>query len=249
MHPDRRKHPRSPATPGTVCTCMHADFAGRSADHHNLAIRLLDIAPTGACVVTNGPLRRMSPVILDVTIPHALGRFKTRAQVRWSVTLEKGGRTAHVAGLRFERILDSWGDRRHLVGAGGEKESGASREPQRRWKRFSPKVTSLACDPHDLRRMLGMKSNPALLLLDLSRGGARIVCSKKLEKGSRADLSFELPSVQGRLSIETQVRWCRRDTLSLDPRWNTGLVFIRMSKEDEKRLEQAEQFHTGRTIW
>jgi hypothetical protein len=232
-----------------VCTCTSANGLGPERHRDNLAVRLLDIAASGACLVTTGRLPVTAPVILDVTVPRLEGRLQTRAEVRWSVTLEKGGRTAHVAGLRFDRVLDAFGDRRQLPRAVPEEHSGTSREPQRRWKRFSPRVASLSCDPHDLRRMLGFKSNPALSLRDLSRGGARIVTSRKLKKGSRADLALELPSVSGALLIETQVRWCRRDTLSLEPRWNTGLVFIRMSKEDEGRLKHAEQFHTGPNIW
>lgn len=244
MQHERRRHSRSKADPGTVCTCTSADLSGRG-DHYNLALRILDVAPDGACIVTTGRLRELSQVILDVTIPRLLGRIRARAHVRWSMTVEKAGRTAHVAGLRFDRVLDSTGDRREILSGGREKERNASKEPQRRWRRFKPVVHKLLCDPYDLKRMLGFKSNPAISLKDLSCGGAQVVCTKKLDKGSRADLQFELPAVRGPVSIETQVRWCRRDTLSLEPRWNTGLVFIRMSREDETKLKDAEQFHLG----
>ena len=245
MTPERRRHVRRPAEAGTICTLRDVPRAGRDGDPGNLAVRLLDLASSGACLVTTGRLPIATPVILDVTLPGSPGPFNTRAEVRWSVTVENGDRTAHVAGLRFDRVLGSSGDPGRLPEAG---RSLPSREPQRRWKRFSPRVASLSCDAHDLRRMLGWRSNPALSLRDLSRGGAGIVTSRKLKKGSRADLAIDL-SVVGGVWIETQVRWCRRDTLSLEPRWQTGLVFIRMSKQDEARLEDAEQFHKGPSIW
>lgn len=243
MQLDRRKYPRSPSDPGAVCTCTSADFAGRDGDHYNLATRLLDVSRRGACIVTVGRLREKAPVLLDVTVPRTLGRFKAKAEVRWSVTLEKNGRTAHVAGLRFDRVLESTGGGEKALS--GDAVPPPSHEPQRRFKRFAPKVLALECDPHDFRRMIGLGSNPAVRLKDLSQGGAQLVLSRPLKPGAEVGLSFELPAVRGTVAAQAKVRWCRRDTLTLERRWNAGLVFLRMSPEDELRLKVAEEFHIG----
>jgi hypothetical protein len=42
------------------------------------------------------------------------------------------------------------------------------------------------------------------------------------------------------VSAEGIVRWCRRDTLSLEPRWVVGVVFKRMGPDSGGRLRTVE---------
>ncbi len=111
MHAGRRKCSRIKPDLGFVCSCTNAEFAGHSADRTNLATRILDVGPRGVCQVRTGRLRERVPLIVDLSVPRMLARFKARAVVRGSQTLERGGRTARVAGLSFDRVLECSGDR------------------------------------------------------------------------------------------------------------------------------------------
>jgi hypothetical protein len=57
------------------------------------------------------------------------------------------------------------------------------------------------------------------------------------------DLRLEIPATRTEISAEAQVRWCQRDTLSLEPRWNVGLTFKRMSPEDDDRLKALDRYY------
>jgi hypothetical protein len=45
--------------------------------------------------------------------------------------------------------------------------------------------------------------------------------------------------------MEADVRWCRRDTLSLAPKWNAGLTIKRISAANESRLADVDRTYLG----
>ena len=62
------------------------------------------------------------------------------------------------------------------------------------------------------------------------------MATKKLEAGTRVrlTLAFKNPAVE--LALDGEARWANRDTLSLEPRYATGIVFGKLSHEAEGRL-------------
>ncbi|HLF93024.1 MAG TPA: PilZ domain-containing protein, partial [Planctomycetota bacterium] len=151
-----------------------------------------------------------------------------------------------VAGLAFDRVLECYGDRLSFLSGRRDAPSPArTREPRRRFKRFCPRDARVACVPRDLRRLLGFPSNPALRLQDLSQGGAQIVCSQRLKPGRTVDLALDFDRPRATVAAEAVVRWCRRDTLSLESRWHAGLVFRRMAPGDEERLATLDRHYLG----
>jgi PilZ domain-containing protein len=246
MHAERRKFPRQKPDSRLVCSCTNEQFPAQGRNFYNLAMRLVDVSPRGACLVTVGRLREQAALIVDIFAPQDLARFKARATVRWSTTLERGGRTAHVAGIRFERVLESYGERLSFLGGRGAASSPArTHEPQRRYKRFRPADVRVVCNPRDFWRSLGIRTNPALGVHDLSLGGAQIVCSKRLKPGRYVDLTLEADRPRATVQAEAQVRWCRRDTRSLESRWLAGLVFQRMSPTHEEALKELDHHYLG----
>jgi hypothetical protein len=85
--------------------------------------------------------------------------------------------------------------------------------------------------------------NVAVRVKDVSLGGAQIVASRALQAGSRAGVVFDFPGFPRPLAAEADVRWCRRDTLSLEPRWNAGLIFKRLSPADEAQLREVDRIY------
>jgi len=246
MHAERRKCSRIKPDHGIVCTCTSAEYSGHSRSPYNLATRLLDVSPRGACLVTPGRLRERATLIVDISVPQKLARFKARAVVSWSTTLERAGRTAHVAGLRFERVLESYGDRFSFLGGLPVAPAPArTREPRRRFKRFAPGHARVACAPRSFWNILGIRTNPALRLQDLSRGGAQIVCSRRLKPGRTVDLTLSVDPPRVTVVAEAAVRWCRRDTRSLESRWLAGLVFQRIRPEQEEQLKALDALYLG----
>jgi hypothetical protein len=119
-----------------------------------------------------------------------------------------------------------------------------SPEPRRKFKRFRPTRAGVVCIPHGFWASL-FRRNIALQVHDLSLGGAQIVATRALRAGSRTDVLIDFPGFPRPLSAEADVRWCRRDTLSLEPRWNAGLIFKRLSPADEEQLREVDRTYLG----
>jgi hypothetical protein len=230
MMAERRRHPR---------TFTKADLSGRSG--YNAALRLIDVSAKGACLVTTGRLRPGSAMSLELDAPSTKERLNLKALVRWSTTVESRGRVAHVAGLEFDRPVSSLGPRRtaavplHAAGT----------DPQRRHKRFHPPAVELSCLPKGILRALGLTKNAAKGLKDLSLGGAQIVSERRMKPGERMDLTLAFRYPDLAVQAEAVVRWCRRDTLSLEPRWFVGVVFKRVDPDSDSRLKTVEAFFAG----
>jgi len=237
MGQERRRHRRVDAKDASVA-CTTAEMAVPGSDSYNLAVRLLDTSASGACLVTKGRLREGVHVIVGVILPRLGTKVMSKAVVRWATTVESKGRTAHVAGLQFDKPLS-------VLGApkppDATSDSGLrAKEPQRRHRRFAPEKVDIICLPRGLLRALGVKTNSAKSLRNLSLGGAQIISSEKLKPGELVDLTLQFRYPATVVKAEGVVRWCRRDTLSLDPRWNVGVVFRRMDADSDGRLRTVE---------
>ena len=217
--------------------CTSAEIGQLGSDSYNLAVRLLDTSASGACLVTKGRLREGIRVMVGVVLPRQKAKIMSRAVVRWSTTVESRGRTAHVAGLQFERNHSELAPEKPPP---TKSEILRSKEPQRRHRRFAPEKVEIVCLPRGLLRKLGVKSNSAKGLRNLSLGGAQIVCSQKLKPGEPVDLTLQFRYPATTVTAEGIVRWCRRDTLSLEPRWNVGVVFKQMDPASDGRLKTVE---------
>jgi hypothetical protein len=87
--------------------------------------------------------------------------------------------------------------------------------------------------------------NVAVHLKDVSLGGAQIVSDRDLRPGLKTDLTFTFPGFPHPVAAEADVRWCRRDTVSLTPRWSAGLTFKRLAPGDEAHLEEVDRTFLG----
>jgi hypothetical protein len=47
------------------------------------------------------------------------------------------------------------------------------------------------------------------------------------------------------VTAEADVRWCRRDTLSLEPRWIAGLTFKRLEPAQDAHLREVDRTYLG----
>lgn len=119
-----------------------------------------------------------------------------------------------------------------------------SSEPRRRHKRFTPPRAEVLCVPRGFWSLL-RKKNVALHLKDVSLGGAQIITEKPLEPGLKTDLTISFAGFPDPVQTEAHVRWCRRDTLSLSPKWHAGLTIKRMSPAAESRLADVDRTFAG----
>ena len=249
MAPERRHSSRSRPERGAAVACTSAEFVPAGSPAHNLAVKLLDTSASGACVVTTGRLRQGVPVLVAIAFPGEQRLYKARAVVRWSTTVESKGRTAHVAGLEFDKAMGELGKRASPAAASSASRAPSAssaaieaKEPQRRHKRFRAEKVEIVCVPRGLLTKLGIKTNPAKGLKDVSLGGAQIVSSEKLKAGTRVDLQLRFNYPRSVVTAVGIVLWCRRDTLSLDPRWNVGVVFKQMDSDSDRQLRTVEAF-------
>lgn len=117
-------------------------------------------------------------------------------------------------------------------------------EPRRRHKRFVPPRTEVVCIPRTFWSSL-VRKNVALHLRNVSLGGVQVVLGRELEPGIPIDLTLTFPGFPDPVAAEAAVRWCRRDTLSLEPRWNAGLTFKRLEPAQEAHLREVDRTYLG----
>ena len=233
MGDERRRYDRDRAEEAQIA-CTSPEHAQSGNASHNLAVRLIDTSASGACLITKERLREGSPVIVGIILPRGKARIMSKATVRWSTTVESKGRKAHVAGIEFDQPVAALAP--ELPKVGPSKHA----EPNRRHKRFVPDKCDIVCLPPGFLSKLGMKANTAKALRNLSMGGAQIVSTEKLATGERVDLLLKFPFPKTSVRAAAIVRWCKRDTLSLEPRWNVGVVFKDLDATTNSRLRTVE---------
>jgi hypothetical protein len=238
---ERRHHPRVTARSTGEVRCTSRDAEAEGLAPHDLARKLIDVSAKGICIVTSGRLRPGLALSVDLNLPGVAHRKRLRGVVRWSTTVESKGRTAHVAGVEFERADAS------LVPP--EKESRSNTpstatiralDPNRRHKRFQPERAEVTLLPRDLLRSLGFKRNSGKRVKDVSLGGAQIVSVRPLKPGAKVDLTIQFLYPQVSVSAAGVVRWCRRDTMSVEKRWFVGVVFKDLDPRSDLALKNAE---------
>ncbi len=244
MQKERRKHPRVRPAKDAQVECRSEEVT-TTAELHNLATRLLDLSPKGACIVTTGRLREGLPVKLEVSIPGSPSRLSVHAEVRWSTSIgsEAGPQhVAHVAGLRFRAVKEAKGKAFEKSGRGGG--NGKRKDPRRHHRRFAPKDVAVDCIPAGFLSWLGLASNAARTVKDLSQGGIQIVSRRPIEPDRRVTVRLVFQHPPATIEAEGKVRWCARDTLSVEKRWFVGIVFGRVSEKSSMDLNRVERFFT-----
>ena len=214
--------------------CYSADFAGNPFQRNNVAVRCLDLSTGGACIVTPGRLRVGAPMIISVDIPDTATRFRGKAVVRWSQSIEKQGREAHVAGMQILEVQECQGDRVAFLAAGTRKILPA--DDRQKHRRVLVQEAEVNCSVAGLMGAIGLSANIAKSLVDVSEGGCKLILEKKVEVGQRVkiQLTFKHPALK--VTGEGIVRRCDRDTLVLTPKYETGVEFQNLSNEDAAHL-------------
>lgn len=233
VHVERRKFPRVKPESMFRVQCFSAEFAENPLHRNNLAVRCLDLSTGGACIITPGRLRVGASIVISVDIPDTATRFRGKAVVRWSQSVEKQGREAHVAGMQILEVQECQGERVAFLGANQKALPADNRQKHRRVLVNEAVVT---CSTAGLMGALGLSGNIAKSLIDLSEGGCKLILEKKVEVGQKVkiQLAFKHPALT--VTSEAIVRSCERDTMSLAPKYETGVEFHRMSNDDAGHL-------------
>lgn len=236
MPPERRKYLRRKPDAGVRVTAESATAAaGGTGVRSNCAVKLIDVSDKGACLVTTGRLRAGAELIVRIFIEGTGDLYAAKAVIRWAQTWTHNNREADVAGIEFMQVLEVRGERFRSMAswAASVPTSGVDKRQQKRRLLESSKVS---CVVAGLFNALGLSSNCATGLVDLSEGGCQLLASKKLEPGTRIKLTlgFKNPTVE--LNVTGEVRHSTRDTLTLEPRYTTGIAFGKLSHDDEGRL-------------
>jgi Tfp pilus assembly protein PilZ len=244
MHKERRTHPRVRPAKGARVECRSEEVTS-TADLHNLATRLLDLSSKGACIVTTGRLREGLPVTLEVSIPGSTSRLNVHAEVRWSTSVgsEAGPQhVAHVAGLRFRKVREAKGSA--FAAVDGAPADGRRKDPRRHHRRFVPRDVQVDCLPAGFLAWLGLASNAVHGLKDLSQGGIQIITRRPMAPGRRVTLRLAFRHPPGVFEADGRVRWCTRDTMSVQKRWFVGIVFGRVPGKSAMDLDRVERHFT-----
>lgn len=232
MHPERRRLPRTRTSSPQAVQLRAADAA---AVPYNLALRLVDLSDHGACVETSGRLRAGQRVLLELALPGTRLPVKVKGVIRWSKSAPKTGRGGDVAGIQFEQALMA------SVAA-----APPAKDPQRRFRRFVPAdLGDARCVAADVWATLGLRRNATRGVRDLSLGGIQLETRRPLRVHQPVRLRLEVRTPRAVIEGEGVVRWCRRDTLSIKPRWTVGIVFRRLHPDTAAALKRVERYYAG----
>jgi hypothetical protein len=234
MQTERRKHPRVKPDALFRVQCFSADFAENPLHRTNLALRCLDLSARGACVVTPGRLRVGATIVLSIDIPDTATRFRGKAVVRWSQSVEKQGREAHVAGMEILEVQECQGERVGFLS--GTLKNMLPTDTRQKHRRMLVNEAEVTCAVAGFMGALGLSGNIAKSLVDLSEGGCKLVLEKKVEVGQRVKLHFSFKHPALKVNSDGVVKRCDRDTLRLEPKYDTGIEFQNMSNEDAAHL-------------
>ena len=233
---ERRKHPRIKPDPMFRIQVYTADFAENPLHRTNLASRCLDLSARGACIVTPGRLRVGAPVVVAIDIPDTATRFRGKATVRWSQSVEKQGREAHVAGVEILQVLECEGERVEFM-SGRAARNLAAADNRRSHHRVLVSEAQVTCTVSGMMGAFG--GNIAKSLVDISEGGCKIILVKKVEEDHKVKLHFTFKHPAMQVETEGIVRSCVRDTMTLAPKFDTRIEFQNMPNEDAARLRLA----------
>ncbi|HEX7898530.1 MAG TPA: PilZ domain-containing protein [Planctomycetota bacterium] len=238
MQTERRKHPRRPPDKGVGITAMSSTAtAGAQATttRSNVAVKVVDVSDKGACLVTTGRLRAGAELLVKLFVEGTDDFYSAKAVVRWAETWSKNGREADVAGIEFMKVQEVRGTRFHAMTSWAPVVP-TRQDDKRKQKRRLLESSKVTCVATGLFNFLGMASNLASSLGDLSESGCQITATKKLEPGTsvKVTLAFKHPDVE--FSVSGEVKYANRDTLSLEPRYATGIEFSKLAHDDEGRL-------------
>jgi hypothetical protein len=234
MQTERRRHPRVKPDHLFRVQAYSADFAENPLHRTNLALRCLDLSARGACIVTPGRLRVGASVVLAIDIPDTATRFRGKAVVRWSQSVEKQGREAHVAGMEILQVQECQGERVGFLA--GTMKNQLPADARQKHHRLLVNEAEVTCSVAGFMGALGLSGNIAKALIDISEGGCKLNLEKKVEVGQKVKLHFAFKHPALKVSSEGVVRRCDRDTLSLAPKYETGIEFQNMGNEDAAHL-------------
>jgi c-di-GMP-binding flagellar brake protein YcgR len=232
---ERRKHPRVKPDPMFRIQVYTADFAENPLHRTNLAVRCLDLSARGACIVTPGRLRVGAPIVVAIDIPDTATRFRGKAVVRWSQSVEKQGREAHVAGVEVLEVQDCQGERVEFM-SGRAARNLVAADNRQKHRRVLVSEAEVTCTVSGLMGALGLSGNIAKSLVDISEGGCKLILEKKVEPDHKVKLHFTFKHPALKVGTEGIVRSCVRDTMTLAPKYDTGIEFQNMPNEDAAHL-------------
>jgi len=230
---ERRKHPRVKPDPLFRIQVYTSDFAENPLHRTNLAVRVLDLSARGACIITPGRLRIGAPVVVAIDIPDTATRFRGRAVIRWSESLEKQGREAHVAGVEILEVQECQGERVEFMSGRAAKNLHAA-DDRRKHRRVLVSETQVTCTVSGL--MGGLSGNIAKSLVDISEGGCKVILEKKVEPDHKVKLHFAFKHPALTVDTEGIVQSCVRDTMSLASKYDTRIEFQNMPNRDAAHL-------------
>ena len=237
MPPERRKHLRRKPDQGVQVSAQSATAvaSGGTTVRSNCAVKIIDLSDKGACLVTTGRLRAGAELQVRLFIDGTEDLYVAKAVVRWAQTWTHNNREADVAGVEFMQVQEVRGMRFRSMAAWAAAVPTAQSD-KRQQKRRLLDTSKVKCVVAGLFNALGMASNCATSLVDLSEGGCSLVATKKLEVGTRVKLTlgFQNPTVE--INVAGEVRHATRDTLTLDPKYTTGIKFGDLPHDEEGRL-------------
>jgi hypothetical protein len=83
------------------------------------------------------------------------------------------------------------------------------------------------------------KGNNRRRLLDLSEGGVCMICTEKVELGTRVRLKIIVEKVREEIEVFGEVRWCRQDQHS-SKIFLVGALFVDLDAEQTRKLQLLE---------
>lgn len=233
-----RRQPRRKAS-GLTLTCTRVAITRlAAARNRTLAAQVYDVGRGGVRFTSTEPLEDPGPVDVQIR-EEATGQvLHARGEVAWIKTHREGDRDLHVVGVKFQEILAPAETCARILD--GTSQAPAAPAKRRSMDRFSLSDCDVTLERDHRFRTHEPPGNLAVRILDISRSGAQVLCSQRLQRGDRVRLTLNLRSFQDIFTAEAEAVWVRTPGLDSMGQWKVGVSFGALSHEQERKLKAFE---------
>ncbi len=114
---------------------------------------------------------------------------------------------------------------------------------RRKYARFQVASTQVILHRDGLLRVLNLGSNKARKVCDLSKGGARVLVTEKLDVDQKVRLKITLEKYQDQIDISGEVKWCFPSTNRKD--FFAGIQFTPENPVVARKMSALQEWFTS----
>ncbi len=269
-----RRHSRR-STAGFSLVAYKTQASSAYARRKNIGEAVLDISAGGLRLRISEPLIKGDSVTIEIKELATGDVFHARGDVRWTDLREADGKKEYFCGLQFVEIFTAMGKReKFFYGNPGILQAkpasdsatqlksvkaaipgqpttnmtqpiAAAVSDGRKSERFQIDDYTVNVFRSGLLSSVGLRKNLVSDVIDVSRGGAMMICMEKITVGSKLAFTLHLNKFADTFESEAEVVWVKEGPTPDGFGFFTGVQFVSLSPEKRKLIDYMMSWFTS----